>query len=55
MEAKTALVRTNRAVELHAIAKVDLHFTLVVHPRHTESDDAFGLDNGPDASAPSLA
>ena len=44
MEAKTALVRTNRAVELHAIAEVDLHFTLVVHPRHAESDDTFGLD-----------
>ena len=43
MEAKASLIGTYRAVELHSIADIDLHLTLVVNPRHTESDDALGL------------
>ena len=43
METKTAFVRANGAVELHAITNVHLHFTLVVNPRHTESSDALRL------------
>ena len=43
MEAQSALVRTDGAVELHAIADVHLHFALVVDPGHAEGGDAFGL------------
>ena len=43
MQAQTALVRANRAVELHTVAAVDLHLALIVHPRHTEGDDALRL------------
>ena len=44
MEAQAALIGTDGAVELNAIAEVDLYLALVVHPGHTEGDDAFGLD-----------
>lgn len=39
METETALVRTDRAVELDAIAGVGLNLTLVVNPGDTESKD----------------
>ena len=41
MEAQTAFVRTDRAVELHTVTVVDLDFTLVVDPGNLEGDDAF--------------
>ena len=41
VEPQTALVRTYRAVELHAVAFVDAHSALVVHPRHAEHEHAF--------------
>ena len=43
MEAQTTLVWANGAVKLHAVADVDLHFTLVVHPWYSEGDDALRL------------
>ena len=43
VETKTALIRTDSAVELHAIADVHLHLALVVDPGHTESGDALRL------------
>ena len=43
MEAQTAFVRANGRVELYAVADVDLHFTFVIDPGHTERDDAFGF------------
>ena len=44
VEAKTAFVRANSRVELHAVANVDLHLTLVVDPGYTEGHDALGLN-----------
>ena len=38
MQAQTALVRTDSAVELHAERVVHLHLPLVIHPRHAEED-----------------
>ena len=43
MEAQAALVGADGAVELDAVAAVDLHLALVVHPGHTEGDDPLGL------------
>ena len=43
MEAQAALVGANGAVELHAVADVDMHLALVVSPRYAERDDAFRL------------
>ena len=43
MQAQAALVGTNGAVELHAVATVHLHIALVVHPRYTEKDHPLGL------------
>ena len=50
MEAQTALVGSDGAVELDAIAVVHLNLTLVVHPRNPEQNGALGLsvaDTGP--------
>ncbi len=44
MKSQTALIRSDRAVELHAIPFIDMYFILIVHPRHAEQDHAFGLD-----------
>ena len=44
MEAQAAFVRADRTVELHAETAVDPHVAVVVHPRDTEHNDAFGLD-----------
>ena len=44
MEAQTALVGTDCAVELDAVAFVDLHIAVVVDPSHAEFNHAFGLD-----------
>jgi len=43
MEAQSALVRADGAIELNAIAQVHLHLALVVDPRHAERDDALWL------------
>ncbi len=43
METDTTFVRTDGGVHLHAETAVDLHFALVVHPRHAEHDDALRL------------
>ena len=43
MEAQTALVRTDGAVELYAVAQVHLYLALVVDPGHAERDDALGF------------
>ena len=48
MEAETALVGADRAVELHAVAAVDLHLAAVVHPGNAEHDDALRLDKALD-------
>src|SRR5690606_20711270 len=36
LEAQSALVGANRAVHLHPVTPVDLHFTLIVQPWNTE-------------------
>ena len=43
VEAQTALIGTDGAVELHAVADVHLHLALVVHPGHAERGDALRL------------
>jgi hypothetical protein len=48
MEAQAALVGADRAVELDAVAAVHLDLARVVHPGHTERDDALGLDHALD-------
>ena len=45
VETDTAFVRTDGAVHLNTETAVDLHLTLIVHPRHTEHNDPFGLYN----------
>ena len=45
VETQTALVRADGAVELHAIAYIDMNFALVVGPRHTEHDDTLRFDD----------
>ena len=44
MEAQTALVGADGAVELHTVAAIDLDLAFVIDPGHTEADDAFRLD-----------
>ena len=43
MEAQTALVWTDSAVELYAVSYVDMYFALVVNPWNTERNDALRL------------
>lgn len=43
METQTAFVRTDRAVELNAVAQVGLNFAFVVHPRYAEGEDTIRL------------
>ena len=43
METQSAFVWANSAVELHAITDVNVYLALIVGPRNTEGDDAFGL------------
>ena len=38
MEAQTALVGSDSAVELHSEARVDLDLSLIIHPRYPEDD-----------------
>ena len=45
VEAEAALVGSDRAVELDAVAAVDVDLALVVGPRHTEDDRALGGDH----------
>ena len=45
MEAQAAFVRADGAVELHAVAVVDLDLAFVVDPLHAELDDAFRNDD----------
>ena len=40
VEAQSALVGSDSAVELHAVADVHLNLAFVIHPRHTEGGDA---------------
>ena len=42
MEAKTALVRAKRRVELHTISTIDLDLALVVLPDDSKLDDPLG-------------
>ena len=44
MKADAALVGANRHAVLDAVATVDLHLAVVIHPRDAEHDDALGLD-----------
>ena len=45
MKSEAALVRADGAVHLDAETAVDLDLALVVHPRHAEHDDPFGLED----------
>ncbi len=42
MEAKTSLVRADRAVKLDTESVVDLDLTVVIYPRYAEQDLALG-------------
>ena len=53
METQAALVGADGAVELHAVAAVDLNFTVVVHPRYAEHNLALRLGNALQNTAPS--
>ena len=44
MEAQTAFVRADGAVELNTITDVHMYFTIVVNPRHTERNNALRLN-----------
>ena len=44
MEAKPALIRTDGAVELYAVALIDMYPSLVVDPRNAENDGALRFD-----------
>ena len=44
MEAETALVRTDCAVELDTVAQVGLDLTIIVDPGNPECEDAIRLD-----------
>ena len=43
MESQTALVRTDRGVELYTVTDVDLYLTVIVYPRNAELDLSLGL------------
>ena len=45
MEAEAALIGTDGAVELDAVAEVRLDLAPVVHPGYPEREDAVGLDH----------
>ena len=45
VEAQTALVRADGAVELYAVAEVHLHLAFVVNPGHPERDDTLWFDD----------
>ena len=45
MEADTSLVRTDRAVHLHAVTSVYLYFSFIVQPRNAENDYSFRLND----------
>ena len=45
MKAKTALVRSKTAIELHAEAAVNLHLARIINPRNTEHNNALRLYN----------
>ena len=45
METQTAFIRTDRTIELYAVAKVRLYFALVIDPRHAEGEDTIGFDH----------
>lgn len=49
MEPQTALVRTERRIELHTVAPVDMELSLVIFPDNTELDDTLG--DGDDGKA----
>ena len=44
METKTALVRSDRTVELYTISFIYLNNTVVINPRNTEGDNSFRLN-----------
>ena len=45
MESETAFIRTDGSVELHTVAEVGLHLSLVIYPSHAESEDTVRLDH----------
>ena len=45
MEAQAALVGADGAVELDAVAAVDLNISVLIRPWHTEADDTFWLND----------
>ena len=45
MEAESAFIGADGAVELHAVTDVYLHITIVVEPRHAEHHDALGFNH----------
>ena len=44
MEAKSALIGTYRAVELNSEAAVNYNVTVIIHPRNSELNYSFGLN-----------
>jgi hypothetical protein len=54
MKTDSALVGTDGAVHLHPETPVDMHFALIVHPRHAEDDDPLRLDHALDNPCPAV-
>ena len=48
METKTSLIRSDRTVELDAVAEVCLNLAVVIDPGHTEREDSVRLDKSLD-------
>ena len=48
MEPQAALIGADGGVELDAVAPVDLHLALVIHPGHPEAHHTLGLHKGLD-------
>jgi len=44
METQTTLVWSDHGTVLNTITAIDLHFAIVVYPRHTELNDTFRLN-----------
>ena len=44
MKSQTALVRADCGVELNTVCAVNMHLTVIVNPRNTETENSFRLN-----------
>ncbi len=45
MKTNSTFVWAKCSIELHAISDIDVNFTLIVNPRHSECENPVGFDN----------